>query len=311
MSGMHRDRMKASGRIQKIRIIIQLCSAVLCNGYLAGLKRGRIFTGKTKAFCVPVLNCYSCPAALGACPIGSLQAVLGASSGRFPFYVLGTLMLFGVLLGRLVCGFLCPFGLIQDLLAKIPVKKISVPKNADRLLRYLKYIVLAVFVILLPAFFRNGLGASLPWFCKYICPAGTLEGGIPLMLLDPGLRDLVGPLFWWKVLLLAVILAGAVFIPRFFCRYMCPLGAFYSLFSRFSLVRMTSDRRTCISCGRCGEVCPMGIDPVHKISGAECILCGRCKDVCPASSISYDIPLHAHDPKCRTSSEAGHGASPG
>ena len=131
------------------------------------------------------------------------------------------------------------------------------------------------------------------------------------MLLDPGLRDLVGPLFWWKVLLLALILAGAVFIPRFFCRYMCPLGAFYSLFSRFSLVRMTADRKTCISCGRCREACPMGIDPVHQISGAECILCGRCKDVCPAASISYDLPLHAHDPECRAASDAGHGASSG
>ncbi len=296
MSGMHRDRVRSSVSRQKIRTVIQLCSAVLFNGFLSGLKNVRIFTGKTKSFCVPVLNCYSCPAALGSCPIGSLQAVLGSAGGRFPFYVLGSLMLFGVLLGRLICGLLCPFGLIQDLLSRIPVKKVSLPEKADRHLRYVKYILLAVFVIALPAFLRDDSGSSLPWFCKFICPAGTLEGGIPLVLFNKDLRSLIGPLFWWKVLLLASILAAAVFIPRFFCRYMCPLGAFYSLFNRFSLVRMSVNTDSCISCGKCREVCPMSIDPVHQISGAECILCGRCRDACPASSISLDLPAFRTKP---------------
>ena len=309
MSGMHRDRIKTSGSSQKVRSVIQVCSAVLFNGYLTGLKRGKIFTGKTKSFCVPVLNCYSCPAALGACPIGSLQAVLGSSGSRFPFYVLGSLMLFGVLLGRAVCGLLCPFGLIQDLLSKIPVKKISIPKKADRLLRYVKYLILAVFVILLPAFFRNDPGGSFPWFCKYICPAGTLEGGIPLMLLNPGLRDLAGPLFWWKVILLAAVLTAALFIPRFFCRYLCPLGAFYSLFSGFSLVRMTVDKESCVVCGKCSGACPMSIDPVKQISGAECILCGRCRDVCPVSAISLNLPQHSDGSKDRPLPGTGSGPS--
>ena len=125
MSGMHRDRLNRSGKFRKIRYVIQICSAVFFNGYIAGLRNGRIFTGKTKLFCVPVLNCYSCPAALGACPIGSLQAVLGTAGGRFPFYVLGILMLFGVILGRAVCGLLCPFGLLQDLLSSVTLDRVS------------------------------------------------------------------------------------------------------------------------------------------------------------------------------------------
>ena len=133
MSGMHRDRMKGPKKPRlSFQRTIQLLAAVLFNGYAIGFWKGRIFTGGSKAFCVPVLNCYSCPGALGACPIGSLQSVLGDRRSGFPFYVLGTLMLFGVVLGRAVCGLLCPFGLVQDLLHKIPVKKVKVPTLIDR-----------------------------------------------------------------------------------------------------------------------------------------------------------------------------------
>ncbi len=137
MPGMHRYRLR-SFKLSFQRKV-QLISAVLINGYAVGFAKGKIFTGGTKAVCVPVLNCYSCPGALGACPIGSLQAVLGGASHRFPFYVLGLLMLFGVVLGRLVCGLLCPFGLVQELLHKIPSPKLKVPKKIDRPLRWLKY----------------------------------------------------------------------------------------------------------------------------------------------------------------------------
>ena len=147
MPGMHRNRLK--GRISRQRVI-QLAAAALFNGYVIGFGKGRIFTGKSKAICVPVLNCYSCPGALGACPIGALQASLGGMKHHFPFYVLGMLMLFGIVLGRVVCGLLCPFGLVQDLLHKIPLPKWKVPKKIDQPARYLKYVILAVLVILLP-----------------------------------------------------------------------------------------------------------------------------------------------------------------
>ena len=200
MSGMHRDRVISRQRL------IQLLAAALFNGYAAGFQKGRIFTGGSKAFCVPVLNCYSCPGALGACPIGSLQAVLGDRRSGFPFYVLGTLMLFGVVLGRAVCGLLCPFGLVQDLLHKIPVKKVKVPTLIDRPARYTKYMILLVMVVLLPAFAPTETGIVSPYFCKYICPAGTLGGGIPLLLSNPSLRQAAGLLFGWKTLVLAAIL---------------------------------------------------------------------------------------------------------
>ncbi len=299
---MHRDRMKKTKKEKnhgRIRAALQLGFACFLNGYAAGFAGGKIFTGKTKALCVPVLNCYSCPGALGACPIGSLQAALGKTKGKFPFYVLGTMVLFGVIFGRLLCGFVCPFGFIQDLLYKIPGKKLTVPKKLDKPLRFLKYIVLSVFVIILPLFVKDSNGISVPWFCKYICPAGTLEAGLPLIAENEMLRRLVGGLFGWKATVLAVILLSCIFISRSFCRYLCPLGAFYALFNKFSLYRLNLDGKKCIGCNKCNSVCPMALEVTKSLNSPECIRCGKCKASCPTEAISssfiklkgkYDIP---------------------
>ena len=184
MPGMHRRRVKL--RPQRV---LQLAAAALFNGYALGFGTGRIFTGPSKGICVPVLNCYSCPGALGACPIGSLQSALGGANRHFPFYILGTLMLFGVLLGRGVCGLLCPFGLVQDLIHKIPLPKWTVPQKLDRPARLLKYGVLVGMVLLAPLL-ATGM-AALPAFCKYLCPAGTLEGGLPLLATNPDRKSVV------------------------------------------------------------------------------------------------------------------------
>lgn len=287
MSGMHRNRV---GRHRiSTRRIIQLIAAVILNGYVIGFAQKRIFTGRSKALCVPVLNCYSCPGALGSCPIGSLQAVLGGVHRKFPFYVLGSLMLFGILMGRLICGFLCPFGLIQDLLHKIPHPKVTIPTKIDRPLRYIKYVILVVFVILLPAFIGPAVGVNPPYFCEYICPAGTLEGGIPLVLTNPTLRNITGALFNWKMGVLIFMLVGAVLIPRFFCRYFCPLGAFYALFNRFSFYHMELDKGKCTGCRKCERLCPMQVEVTKNINSPECIRCGICKENCPEGAIRSGI----------------------
>jgi Polyferredoxin len=253
---------------------------------MVGFQKGKIFAGSTKAVCVPVLNCYSCPGALGACPIGALQTAVGGIKHHFPFYVLGLLMLFGIILGRVICGLLCPFGLVQDLLYKIPVRKLTVPKKADRPARYLKYVVLLVLVILLPAFAVTKAGAALPYFCKYMCPAGTLGGGIPLMIAEPALQKLTGMLFDWKILVLAVVVIASMLIPRPFCRYLCPLGAFYSLFHKFGFFQMHLDKNKCIGCKECEYSCPMAVEVTKSLCSPECIRCGKCKSVCPAGAIS-------------------------
>lgn len=272
-------------KLLNIRHVIQLISAALINGYAAGFTKGKIFTGNSKVACVPVLNCYSCPGALGACPVGALQAVISGKNYNFSFYVLGTIMLFGVIFGRLICGFLCPFGFIQDLLHKIPFPKISVHKKIDKPLRLVKYIIAIVMVILLPMLLTNKYGIAPPYFCKWICPAGTLEGGIPLILTNESLRASLGFLFSWKmgILILTILLSMSIYRP--FCKYVCPLGAFYALFNKISFYKMTVDKDKCTSCGSCINKCKMQVDVINNINSTECIRCGECKRRCPAKAI--------------------------
>ncbi|MBR5094779.1 MAG: 4Fe-4S binding protein, partial [Oscillospiraceae bacterium] len=220
------------------RLGIQAVSTLLHNANFKGFFTGKIYQGPLKTICVPGLNCYSCPGAVGACPIGSLQSFLGGLRFRFPYYVLGLLIFFGALLGRAVCGLLCPFGLLQELLNKIPFPKRD-RHRADRPLRALKYAVLGVLVIVLP------LSTELtPYYCKYLCPAGTLAGSL-LALRDPLVRMQLGPLFSWKASLLVIILVACLAIWRPFCKYLCPLGAIYGFFNRVSLYRMELDPERC------------------------------------------------------------------
>ncbi len=273
------------------RHIIQLIAAIAINGYAAGFTKGKIFTGKTKLICVPVLNCYSCPGALGSCPIGALQAVLGDRSFKFSFYILGFIMLFGILCGRLICGFLCPFGFIQDLLYKIRTPKLTVPKSIDKPLRYLKYIVLVVFVIALPLVITNKYGMGNPYFCKLICPAGTLEGGIPLLAMNEELKNTIGALFFWKLGVLLVIIIFSIITYRPFCKYLCPLGALYALFNKFSFYQMDVDETKCTGCKICEKNCKMNVEITKNINSTECIRCNECKNICPHNAISSGFKI--------------------
>lgn len=266
------------------RRLIQLYAALLYNAHLRGFAEGQIYTGSLKSICVPGLNCYSCPGAAFACPLGALQNAVAASADRPAFYVVGVLLLFGLLLGRVICGFLCPFGLIQELLHKIPTKKVKKSPLTRRLSR-VKYGVLLVFAIAIPAWYALK-GLPLPGFCKFICPAGTLEGAVALLLhpANDALRAMTGGLFWWKVSLLALTLTACVFIYRAFCRFLCPLGALYGLLSRLALLGVKVDDARCTDCGACVHVCPTDI---RKVGDSECVHCGTCISACPTQAISF------------------------
>ncbi len=264
---------------------VQALWALLTNSYLAGFVQGKIYKGPLKKLCVPGLNCYSCPGALGACPIGAMQAVIGSWNFKFAFYAAGFLMFIGALVGRFACGWLCPFGLIQDLLHKIPFPRKIGTFKGDRLLRKLKYVILIVFVILLPLCLVDIMGQGAPYFCKLICPAGTLEGGIPLVLLNNSMRSALGWLYVWKNVLLMITIILSIIIYRPFCKYICPLGAVYSVFNPISVFRYRVDKEKCVSCGACSKACKMQIDPVNEANHPECIHCGQCKKVCGVQAI--------------------------
>ena len=281
----NKNSCRASLLLARFRGWVQAGAALLTNLHLPNFFRGRLYQGAGKAVCVPGLNCYSCPAASGACPIGAFQAVVGSSKFRFSYYITGTLILLGVLLGRFICGFLCPFGWFQELLHKLPTKKLSTRRL--RPLTYLKYAVLLVMVVLLPALAVNEVGMGDPFFCKYLCPQGVLEGAIPLSMTNAGIRAALGTLFTRKLsILLAVVVLSVVFY-RPFCKWLCPLGAFYALLNKVSLFQMQVDPNKCISCGKCAKACQMDVDITKTPNHTECIRCGMCVRACPTHAVAF------------------------
>ena len=266
------------------RRLAQLYCALLYNANLKGFAQGKIYSGNVKAVCVPGLNCYSCPGAVGACPLGALQNAVASSGTRAGTYVLGILLLFGVLLGRTVCGWLCPFGMLQELLFKIPTVKLR--KNRfTRFLSYLKYVILAVFVFALPLWYAAVKGLPLPGFCKYICPAGTFEGAGGLLAnpVNESYFSMLGPLFTRKFVIMVLCVLASVLCYRAFCRFLCPLGAIYGLFSRIAFCGVRVDGSRCTGCGRCVRSCQMD---VRRVGDHECIQCGECMEVCRDQAIS-------------------------
>jgi ferredoxin-like protein FixX len=279
------------------RKITQIAMAVGINSYIPGFIQGRVYQGGAKHICVPGLNCYSCPGALGSCPIGAFQTTLAGINSYISAYVTGFLAFIAVASGRFTCGWLCPFGMIQELLYRIPfVKKlkpsqtVGVPSRHTPL-RHLKYLMLLVFVILLPALIRDGVGLGETWFCAYVCPAGTVEAALPLLISNEGLRELIGWNFLLKALIASFIIIYSMAENRPFCKYMCPLGAVYGLGNKISVIRLSVDRDTCISCGVCSAVCGMDLEPVSDLSSIECIRCGACREVCPVSAISWQFSI--------------------
>ena len=269
------------------RLLTQLFFFLLQNPFLKNFAAGKIYQGNIKLFCTPGLNCYSCPAAAVSCPIGAAQFFFAAAKSGISLYITGFLMIIGVTFGRFICGYVCPMGLLQDLLYRIKTKKFILRL---RFLRYVKYIILVVFVILLPMIAVQELsGFGAPWFCKYICPSGTIFGAAPLLLANDFLRDLIGAQFIFKALTAAVIVIAAVFIYRIFCRVFCPLGAIYALFNKISILRMHCDREKCVSCGDCSRECQMKIKPDTEPNSFECVRCGKCVNACKSKALSYKI----------------------
>ncbi len=283
---MDKNKNRFSKQLSRFRGWIQAAATLLTNIHLPNFIKGGIYQGKGKAVCVPGLNCYSCPGAAGACPIGSFQAVVGSSKFRFSYYITGFLILLGVLLGRFICGFLCPFGWLQELLHKIPGKKLSTKKLKP--LTYLKYAILLLAVVLLPAIVVNDLGMGDPFFCKYICPQGVLEGAIPLAAVNEGIRSALGPLFNRKLIILIVVVVLSVLFYRPFCKWICPLGAFYALMNKVSLLGIKVDEHKCVSCGKCARVCKMDVDVTKSPNHTECIRCGKCITACPTDAIKFN-----------------------
>ena len=255
--------------------ISQLFFTLLYNPYFHGFFVGSIYQGRFKIIPCPGFNCHSCPAAVFACPVGMLQMFVFCGRQFISFYIIGFIGIIGVLGGRIVCGWACPFGFLQDLLFKIRSRKIIIPE----FLEPVKYLILVVTVFLLSWYTKE------PFFCKIICPAGTLEAGIPLLLMNSDLRGMIGWLFVWKSCFLTFFLFMMIVSKRPFCRFVCPLGAIYGLLNKVSLFRLEVDSGTCTSCKKCSEICPVDLKIYSKKhSSTGCIRCFSCK-ACPEKAV--------------------------
>jgi ferredoxin-type protein NapH len=271
--------------LHPIRRASQAFGLMIANLYISVIFRSEIYKGPLKSVCVPFLYCHACPTANFACPIGTLQHY--SAIHKFPFFLIGHLMLIGLLVGRMACGWLCPFGLLQELMYKIKSRKIVIPK----IFSYFPYLVLVFLAILLPFF------TTEHWFSK-LCPVGTIVAGIPWVLWNPInpttgdptiLPGTVGLLFAVKIFLLAGFMYLFVVAKRPFCRYICPLGLFWSFFNKVSILKLEVTP-TCTKCDRCQDICPEDIKVYEDPNSRECVRCLECTK-CEHVKVVCSIPI--------------------
>jgi len=220
------------------------------------------------------------------CPFGGLESLYSyLTTGGWlrrvapsALALLGGVLLMTIVTGRTFCGWICPLGTIAELSSKaarkLGIKQRELPKNIDQPLRYLKYVVLIVIIA-----FTWKLG-TLAW--------RDYDPWVAWMHLSAGWSEVVEKPWSYIVLFLTVIGAG-LYIERFWCRYICPLGAFLALFQKIALIKVRRREEHCISCHLCSKACPVRLDPesVDVMKSAECIACGRCVEACPAEKALF------------------------
>ena len=260
----------------KNRRLYQILTGITANLPFWNFLTSRLYTGKLKSIPFPIMNCYACPASLYSCPIGTLSHFFVIS--KIPLLTLGIISAVSASFGRWICGWVCPFGLIQDLLNKIPSYKFDLPKPFV----YLKYLTLILGVILLPYFFKEH------YFCM-VCPTGTVEAGVYWVAVSSMIANMAGAFFLFKLAFGSMFLYGSIFIKRPFCRYVCPLGALFSLFNKLSIVDFKVDRENCIECNLCKKSCPVNYPIYEDPNSPACLRCLNCVRVC--SVVKIDSPI--------------------
>jgi ferredoxin-type protein NapH len=218
------------------------------------------------SMCGPVFHCYSCPWATFACPIGVLANF--SAIHTVPFIALGVLAIVGAVFGSFVCGWACPFGLLQDLIAEVPTPKVALPSWTSGF----RYVVLIVFVLLIPYF--GGEKHSL-FFCR-LCPAGALEGSVPSMVQQAAAGQ---PVVWpttAKTAIVVVLLLAMFFTWRPWCTLFCPLGAIYGLCNQVSLMVLRFHPEKCVGCKSCRSLCRDTRHARHRADSSRCVHCLEC-----------------------------------
>jgi NapH/MauN family ferredoxin-type protein len=214
------------------------------------------------------------------CPFGGLESLYSIlASGTWlrrlapsAMVLLVVLIAMTLLLGRVFCGWICPLGTLGEwtsrLGARLGIRKREFPEKVDKTLRWLKY---GVLILIIAATWRAG---TLVW--------RSYDPWVAWMHLSAGWEEfLESP--WSYFSLFVLVIGMSLFIERFWCRYLCPLGALLAPLQKIGLVKVRRSDDDCINCHKCGTVCPVRLDPEKKDveNSAECIACGRCVEACP------------------------------
>jgi len=283
-------------KIGDLRRITQVAGCFLANAYVSVWFRDKIYKGPLKGTCLPFIYCHACPSAIFSCPMGTFQHY--AVVHQVPFFLLGHLMVIGLLVGRMACGWLCPFGLVQDLV-HVKSRTIHVPDHVARALRIIPYLTLGLLVIAIPYY------TSEHWFSK-LCPLGTMVAGIPWVLwnpIDPETGEQLlaskppGLLFAIKIILLSGFVLLFVWVKRPFCRFVCPMGLIWSFFNKISVLQLAVDTANCDRCDTCHKTCPVDIKVYEDPNSTSCIRCLKCTQ---CAHVKIVTPMLAFDKSCRS-----------
>jgi len=306
-------------RFQTSRVVSQMFFFLLFNALMFGLGPWPVL--------LPVIGLLGVPSKTVGDALGAIQYTLYQLA--FPTLALASIFVAGVLVGRAFCAWACPFGFVQDIAEVMKKRHRTVSLRTHAQAIQVKYAVLAVTLLLssilalavvggIGSGYRRALGVFAIAPFNVLSPADTLFAVIPktvldireaafLMLETPSVdiaSAIVGaitstqPLFWARIAILALTFILIVTVPRGWCRYLCPQGAFSAILMRFSFLGLKRDPIHCVkdakSCRECVEVCPMLVpilnEPAEKFTHPECIMCLKCVDVCSTKAIKPKFP---------------------
>lgn len=267
------------GKIKRIRTLSQTASLIIINLGFLGIFFKHI-TG-------PVFNCYACPWASISCPIGLLQNFV--MTGQVPTYVLGTMGAVFVFVGSAFCGWVCPFGFFQDIIDFIKSifkkknkkqKKVPLRSKSKDISLITRFIVLIATLVLAIRFVDT-------IFCK-LCPIGTIEATFPYQLTNGFSYNI-----WLgaRVVILIVLVIMFFIVSRFWCRYLCPIGALSGPSNKISLLKLFHSGENCGNCNICKDVCPLDIEVTKDPNSTRCTRCADCVDKCPKGHLGFGLDI--------------------
>jgi len=287
-------------RIRIVRFIVQFVMFGLINGMVFGLARIPVL--------LPIAYPTGGPFTLVWNAFEALQYLL--TRWIFPYLALSIFMLFGSILGKTTCGWVCPFGLFQDLFRLIPLKKKKVSRPTNKTLSRIGlavtiFILVMSFIIGLTYFNTGsktsfGAGKDMPY--STIDPASTLFGTL-YYYLEWGMQSAtfgqeIGQwsfVFFLRIIIFVAVLVLIVLYPRAYCRWFCPTGVMLGLFSKYSLFGLRINKNRCASgCDNCEKACPTQVPILQfdkDITNKQCINCGECVDACKEGALKLKLRI--------------------